>query len=118
MRAATNLPWGNAQGSQAGAALVPWVHTGAGCSPIPWEADSAMQAAMPTSGCVCCCSLCDFHGLFESEPGISIVGGRGGGEEGEEGSVKEKRGFFLSFFLQLTIFSVVKTTDCLFLGFF
>lgn len=56
-----------------------------------------MQAVMPTSGCVCYRSLCDFHGLFKSEPVISIVGGRGGGEEGEEGSVKEKLGFFCPF---------------------
>lgn len=53
-----------------------------------------MQAGMPTSGCVCYHSLCDFHRLFKSEPVISIVGGRSGEEEGEEGSVKEKLGFF------------------------
>lgn len=52
---------------------------------------------MQTSGRVCCHSLCDFHKLFKSEPVISIVGGRGGGEEGEEGSVKEKLGNFCPF---------------------
>lgn len=56
-----------------------------------------MQAGMPTSGCVCYRSLCDFHGLFELEPVISIVGGKSGEEEGEEGSVKEKLGFFVLF---------------------
>lgn len=52
---------------------------------------------MQTSGCVCCHSLCDFHELFESESVISIVGGRGGGEEREEGYVKEKLGIFCPF---------------------
>jgi len=59
---------------------------------------------MQTSGCACCHSLCDFHKLFKSEPVISIVGGRGGGEGGEEGHVKEKLGICCPFSVNCQFF--------------
>lgn len=44
LQAATDLAQRSGKGSQAGAALSPGVHRGAGCGPVPWEADSATPA--------------------------------------------------------------------------
>lgn len=59
------------------------------------------QAAVQTSGYVCCHSLCDFHKPFKPEAVVSIVGGRGGRKVGRKVVLRKN----LEFFCQLTFFS-------------